>query len=89
MLGVWSAYDNFVYVVTTPHDKEALNYQGKVITREAPCGLYDVIYRQENVTTSSMRPIVHPVLDRELTLLAEIRLQLELQGIPQRCIKQS
>jgi len=52
LLGVWSVDGHYTHVVTTQQDKEALNYQGKVIVRELPCGLYDVIYRQENVTTS-------------------------------------
>ena len=52
LLGVWSVDEHYTHVVTTQMDKEALNYTGKVITREAPCGLYDVIYRQDNVTTS-------------------------------------
>ena len=59
------------------------------MTREAPGGMYDIIYQQETVTTTSMRPVVHQILDRELTLLAEMALKIELLGVPQRCIKQA
>lgn len=52
MLGVWSVDDHYTHVVATQQDKEALNYQGQVITREPPCGIFDVTYRQENVTTT-------------------------------------
>lgn len=39
--------------------------------------MYDIIYQQETMTTTSMRPRVQQILDRELTLLAEIYLKIE------------
>ena len=60
-----------------------------MLIRDAPGGMRDVVYRQETMVTSSMRPIVHQVWDRELTLLAEMAYAIDQLGIPRRAIKQA
>jgi hypothetical protein len=74
---VWSVDKHYNYIVSTGRDDWSINYGGRVMTREAPGGGTDVIYRQETMVTSSMRPIVHQILDLELTWLAQC---LELIG---------
>ena len=66
----------------------ALPHKDKVMIRKAPGGV-DVAYRQELLYSSSMRPIVHQVLDREKLLLAELRQALYKLGCVPRHIKQA
>ena len=77
---------HYTYTVVTQYNSYSSPFDGKVIVRDAPGGMHDIIYRQETPTSSSMRPIVHQVLDRELLLLAQMRDLLNF--IPHRCIKQ-
>ena len=46
---------------------------GTSVQRRFALGGVDVAYRQTLLHCSSMRPIVHQVLDREKTMLAELR----------------
>ena len=64
LLGIWTVDSHHSYVVATQHDNHAMSHGGKVMTREAPGGMYDIIYQQETMTNKSMRPIVHHILDR-------------------------
>ena len=59
-----------------------------MLIRPAPGGMKDICYRQELLGCSSMRPIVQQVLDREKTLLAELRCALYKLGCMPRHIKQ-
>ena len=88
LLGIWSIDTHTTHIVTTQFDKYDVHFTGKVTTRDAPGGMHDLIYTQLSVKNTCMRPIVHQILDRELTLLSEIALKIELLGIPMRCIKQ-
>ena len=59
LLGIWSVDRHYKHVVSTQQDKESIAFNGQILTREAPGGLHDVIYRQQSITMASMRPIVH------------------------------
>ena len=74
-------------MVVTQHNDFSLPYQGQVVTRDAPGGMKDILYRQETIVTSSMRAVVHQVLDRELMLVAQMR-ALAASITPYRSIKQ-
>ena len=73
MLGLWSLDEHYSWSVHPQQDEYlVLPHDDKVLVRQAPQGV-DVAYRQTLLYYSSMRPIVHQVLDREKTLLAELR----------------
>ena len=75
-------------VATQEREYLTLPHADKVLIRPAPGGMKDICYRQELLGCSSMRPIVHQVLDREKTLLAELRCTLYQLGCVPRHIKQ-
>ena len=75
-------------VATQESEYLTLPHEDKVLIRPAPGGMKDICYRQELLGCSSMRPIVHQVLDREKTLLAELRCTLYKLGCVPRHIKQ-
>ena len=77
LLGLWGIDQHYSWVISTQADEYfALPHKDKVMIRKAPGGV-DVAYRQELLYCSSMRPIVHQVLDREKLLLAELRQALD------------
>ena len=87
LLGIWSIDYHYAYMVVTQHNDSSLPYQGQVLTRDAPGGMKDILYRQETIMASSMRAVVHQVLDRELMLVAQMR-DLAASIVPYRSINQ-
>ena len=89
LIGLWNIDKHYSHIVSTQHDTLAeVHYTGRVMARGAPNGLHDVIYQQESMANTSMCAIVRQILDRELTLIAEIAFKLQLLCVPQRSIKQ-
>ena len=76
LLGLWSLDEHTSWMVSVQADEYlVLPHADKVMVREAPGGV-DVAYRQTLLHCSSMRPIVHQVLDRELTMLGQLHAAL-------------
>ena len=91
LLGVWSIDKHYSWIVNTQQDEyHTLAFDDKLLVRPgAPGGMIDVCYRIRQLTASSMRPIVHTVLDRERTIVAECRRVLYTLGCVPRHIKQA
>ncbi len=65
-----------LYKVFTGTKDMTIPFAGPRMYKEAPGGLTDVMCRQTVATLSSYRPIWQAVLDKELVLMAELRLRL-------------
>ena len=55
LLGIWTVDNNYHYVVATQHDKHAMHHGGEVMTREAPGGMYNIIYQQDALRALKVR----------------------------------
>ena len=65
-----------VFTVQTPD--ASVQFTGARFTRAAPGG-YDIFCQQRIATLASYRPLYQPVLDAELTLMAEVAMRLRNQ----------
>ena len=51
LLGIWSIDKRGTHIVTTQFDKYDVLYNGQITTRDAPGGMFDLIYAQEQSST--------------------------------------